>query len=79
MGGIFKLNTLGGVITHKFPSGLKHNEHYKIKGLGLPKPYFKDKGDLFLMIKIIPPNGIHTTDIKQGFQEIYKKVLKNKV
>jgi len=70
---------LEGIIEHKFPPGLKHNEHYIIKGLGLRKPNLIDKGDLHLLINIDPISTNKSKDLKEEFEKIFKKISSNKI
>jgi DnaJ-class molecular chaperone len=76
LGGTFKVNTLEGVIEHNFPSGLKHDEYYVIKGKGIAKPN-NGKGDLHLLIKIVyPDNDKYAKGI---IDKLYKKNVKNDI
>jgi hypothetical protein len=66
---------LEGVIDHKFPAGLKHEEIYLIKGKGVTKPDRK-KGDQHLTIKIVYSEK--DKDSIGVISELYRNEVKNK-
>jgi len=62
-----------GMITVKFPAGMRSGQSLRLRGKGWPKPKKDERTDLLVKIAIVPPKEITTLE-----RECYEKILANR-
>ncbi|MEZ2240100.1 DnaJ C-terminal domain-containing protein [Microcoleus sp.] len=62
-----------GMITVKFPAGMRSGQSLRLRGKGWPKPNKEERTDLLVKIAIVPPKEISTLE-----RECYEKIKANR-
>ncbi len=62
-----------GMITVKFPAGMRSGQSLRLRGKGWPKPKKDERTDLLVKIAIVPPKEITTLE-----RECYEKIQENR-
>ncbi|KAG5733060.1 hypothetical protein E4T56_gene3560 [Termitomyces sp. T112] len=58
LGGRIRVPTLDGDVEVRVPGGTQQGEEMVLKGRGVPTPYGRDKGDLFVTFSIVIPRTL---------------------
>ena len=73
LGALIEVPAPEGMITVKFPAGMRSGQSLRLRGKGWPKPKKDERTDLLVKIAIVPPKEITTLE-----RECYEKILANR-
>ena len=69
LGGKKEVPTLDGTVKLSIPAGSKTGDKHRLKGKGIEDVHSYRKGDMFVVLKVIPPKKL-TRDQKRLFEEL---------
>ncbi len=75
-GGDVRVPTFGGDVTVKVPPGSQSGRKLRVKGRGVPALKGNDKGDLYLTLKVMVPEGADA-DAKEAAEKMKKSYVRD--
>ncbi|MGB8686500.1 MAG: J domain-containing protein [Microcoleus sp.] len=73
LGALIEVPAPEGMITVKFPAGIRSGQSLRLRGKGWPKPKKDERTDLLVKVAIVPPKELTTVD-----RECYEKIKTNR-
>jgi len=75
-GGDVRVPTFGGDVTVKVPPGSQSGRKLRVKGRGVPALKGNDKGDLYLTLKVMVPEGADA-EAKEAAEKMKKSYVRD--